>query len=101
GDWSLRQWQYFLDNMPDTLTDAQLRELDQAFALSQTNNAVLGSRWFRLAARHAYLPAYPALKRHVLTVGRMSLIVPIYRELAKRPSGLTHARSLYRQARAT
>ncbi|MFA5938472.1 MAG: M1 family metallopeptidase [Sinimarinibacterium sp.] len=99
-NWSLRQWQYFLDNLPATLTARQMKELDTTFELSPSRNAVLASRWFRLAAQNAYAPAYPAMARHLKSVGRMSLITPIYRELAKTPAGLARAQRIYRDARA-
>ncbi|MEQ1439194.1 M1 family metallopeptidase [Fontimonas sp. SYSU GA230001] len=99
-DWRLRQWQYFLDNLPSSLSPRQLAELDTTFKLSESRNAVLAARWLRVTAQNAYAPAYPAMQRHLTSVGRMSLITPIYRELAKTPAGLETARRIYREARA-
>ncbi|MEW6167013.1 MAG: M1 family metallopeptidase [Pseudomonadota bacterium] len=98
AQWSVRQWQYFLDNMPP-LSPAQMKALDETFGLSKTRNAVIAARWFRLVARDAYAPAYPAMEQHLQTIGRMLLITPVYRELAQRPEGLALAQRIFREAR--
>ncbi|SFF25460.1 Aminopeptidase N [Fontimonas thermophila] len=98
--WSPRQWQYFLDGMPDDLTAAQMKALDRAFGFSRSGNAVIAARWFRLVARHHYTPAYAAMERHLKTIGRMRLIVPVYRELAATPQGIKLAQRIYREARS-
>ncbi|MES0874955.1 M1 family metallopeptidase [Sinimarinibacterium thermocellulolyticum] len=100
GGWSTRQWQYFLDGMPERLDAAQLQALDAAFDLSNGRNAAIAARWFCIVARNAYAPAYAAMERHLKSIGRMLLIVPVYRELAKTPSGSALARRIYDEARA-
>lgn len=99
AQWSTRQWQYFLDRMPDTLDDAAMARLDAAFDFSDSPNAIIASRWFRLVARHQYRKAYPAMQRHLESVGRMLLINPVYRELAATPEGLELAQAVFAGAR--
>jgi leukotriene-A4 hydrolase len=100
GGWSTRQWQYFLDGMPERLTPAQLAELDAAFDLSSGRNAAIAARWFCVVARNGYAPAYAAMERHLKSIGRMLLIVPVYRELVKSEDGRALAQRIYDESRA-
>ncbi len=97
--WNSLQWQYFLDKMPPQLSPAQLAELDRAFNFSDGVNAVIASRWFTVAARNAYTPAYPAMERHLKSVGRMLLLRSIYQALATTEDGRTLALRIYEEAR--
>jgi leukotriene-A4 hydrolase len=99
ADWSSHQWRYFLDNMPAKLSASQMTELDRTFSLSGGANAAVAARWFRLAAQQRYRPAYAAMRQHLLTIGRMLLITPVYRELARHPEDRELAARIYREAR--
>ncbi len=98
--WSTRQWQYFLDGMPDQLDAPQLAALDAAFDLSTGRNAAIASRWFCVVARNAYTPAYPAMEQHLSSIGRMLLIVPVYRALVKTDDGRALAQRIFSASRA-
>jgi leukotriene-A4 hydrolase len=99
--WSAHEWQHFLDNMPATVTAAQLAELDRQFALTKNPNSYIATSWFRVAVRHGYAPALPAVERFLLTVGRMRFINPLYRELVKTPDGRALAERAFAKARPT
>lgn len=100
AQWSTRQWQYFLDSLPEPLSAEQLAALDTQFGFSDTSNRIIGARWLRVAAMNQYRPAYPAMRRHLNSIGRMLLIVPIYAELAKTPEGHAFAVEVFSQARS-
>ncbi|HEY1077016.1 MAG TPA: M1 family metallopeptidase [Fontimonas sp.] len=100
ANWSSHQWRYFLDNQPAKLSARQMAELDRSFKLSDSTNAEIAARWFRLVAQQRYEPAYPPLRRHLLAYGRMKLITPAYRELAKHPADRALAAQIFREARA-
>jgi aminopeptidase N len=99
AQWSPHEWQHFLDNMPATATTGQVAALDRQFRLTQSKNSYIAMSWFRVAIRHGHQPAYPALEKFLLRVGRMRFINPLYRELAKTESGREFARKVYEQAR--
>jgi aminopeptidase N len=101
ANWSAHEWQHFLDNMPATVTAAQLAELDRQFALTKNPNSYIAVSWFRVAIRHGHAPALPAVERFLLAVGRMRFINPLYRELAKTPEGRALAEHVFAKARAT
>jgi len=100
-EWVPQQWIYFLDSMPASLRAAQLKDLDQAFGLSQSANAEVEKSWLLLVIRNQYQPSYTRLEAYLSTVGRAGLIVPLYRELMKTPAGAAQARRVYQLARSS
>jgi leukotriene-A4 hydrolase len=101
ANWGAHEWQHFLDNMPATVTATQLAELDRQFGLTKNPNSYIAVSWFRVAIRHGYAPALPAVERFLLAVGRMRFINPLYRELAKTPEGRAFAERVFAKARST
>jgi len=98
-DWVAQQWLYFLDNMPASLSAAQLKDLDQAFGFTRTANAEIGHSWFVLVIRNNYQPGYARLEEYLETIGRRRLVAPLYEELMKTPAGATQAKRVYALAR--
>jgi len=77
--WSTQEWQYFLGGLPDALSPAQLADLDDTFGLTRKGNSEVLFAWLRIAVRHDYQSAMPALER----------FRRLFREAARytRPSG--------------
>jgi hypothetical protein len=98
--WFPREWVYFLDGLPATLTAAQLAELDKQFSLSATPDALLAASWLNAVIRNNYQPAYPRLDQYLRSVGRARYVVPLYRELVKTSGGAAFARRVFTLARA-
>lgn len=101
ADWVVHQWLYFLNNMPDSLTESQLLELDQAFALTASRNNEIAHSWLLIAVENTYQPAYERLYQYLTSIGRNKLIKPLYRELAKTDSGKAFAKKAFDQAKAS
>jgi hypothetical protein len=97
--WVPEQWLYFLDHMPDGLRAAQLSDLDKAYGFTKTPNAEIAQRWYTLVIAAAYQPAYPGLEEYLRSVGRESLILPLYAALVKAPSGSEFAKRVFAKAR--
>ena len=97
--WAAQQWLYFLDNMPASLSTAQMKELDQWFEFTHTANAEIGHSWFLLVIRSRYQPGYGRLEDYLQTIGRRKLIAPLYEELMKTPAGAAQAKRVYALAR--
>jgi len=98
-DWLTPQWRYFLDHMPNTLRGEQLADLDQAFGLTRSENALVTRSWLMLVIRNAYRPSIARLEEYLRTIGRSKLIAPLYQELMKTPAGATLARRVFALAR--
>ena len=97
--WSTQEWQYFLDQLPPKLSAEQINALDNAYHLIGTHNAEIAFRWYRLAIGSGYEAAYPAMREHMLRIGRRILVVPLYGELAKTPKGKELAEKIYAEAK--
>lgn len=98
-DWVTQQWQHFLRNLPPTMDPARLAELDAAFHFTASGNAEILADWFQRAIAASYQPAYPALERFLVAVGRRKFLMPLYGALARTPAGRTLALRIYAQAR--
>ena len=98
-DWSTQEWQHFLDKLPQTMTPAQLAELDGTFKLTDAGNSEVLFMWLRIAIRHRYRPAMPALERFFTTQGRRKFLRPLYEDLMKQDWGKAEAKRIYAKAR--
>lgn len=97
--WSAHEWQNFLDQLPVKLSLAQTKDLDDAYHLTGTRNAEVAFRWYRLAIGSDYQAAYPAMREHMIRIGRRILVVPLYEALAKTSDGRVLAEQVYAQAK--
>lgn len=97
--WTVHQWLYFLNNMPQSLSNDQLIELDTAFALTQSQNNEIAHSWLMIAVRNEFKPAYERLYSYLVSIGRNKLVKPLYRELAKTPEGKAFAKKAFMEAK--
>ena len=98
-DWSTQEWQYFLADLPPTLSADRLALLDAAFGLSERRNSEVLFEWLRIAIRHHYEPAMPALERFLLSQGRRKFVRPLFEDLMKTDWGKADAKRIYAAAR--
>jgi leukotriene-A4 hydrolase len=98
-DWSTQEWQYFLQELPRSLPDERLASLDKAFGLSERRNSEVLFEWLRIAIRHRYQPAMPALERFLLSQGRRKFVRPLFDDLMKTDWGKADAKRIYAAAR--
>ena len=98
-EWTVHQWLYFLNNMPDVLNEKQLSELDAAFSLTASKNNEIAHSWLMIAVKNEYKPAYDRLYEYLITIGRNKLVKPLYRELSKTPDGKAFAKKAFEQAK--
>lgn len=82
GEWTTQEWLRFLDAAPDVLGPNLLQQLDREFGLSGTANGEIARRWYQIVAASSYEAAYAELAGFLNRVGRMKLVLPVYRALA-------------------
>ena len=97
--WSTQEWQHFLESQPPTLTAAQLADLDRTLGLTERRNSEVLFAWLRIAIRHRYRPAMPALERFLTTQGRRKFLRPLYEDLMSTDWGKGEAARIYQKAR--
>ena len=100
ANWNTQQWVHFLEGMPETLSKAQLAELDAAYHFTGTPNGELAQRWYPLTVRSGYTEARPAMAEFLSRIGRRKLIMPTYAALAQTPDGKAFAQQVFDKARA-
>lgn len=98
--WSTAEWLEFLQSLPVPLRTEQVTELDDAFHLTDSDNYEILAQWFEMCVQANYKVAYPRIEQFLLHVGRMKMIVPLYRALLHAEGGATLAKSIYERARA-
>jgi hypothetical protein len=97
--WTTQEWLRFLDAAPDVLTAGQLQQLDREFALTGTANGEIARRWYSIVAASTYTPAYDELAGFLTRVGRMKLVLPVYKALVRTGSGREFASQVFATAR--
>jgi leukotriene A-4 hydrolase/aminopeptidase len=98
-DWSPLQFQYFLTQLPDSLTPDQMAALDKAYDFTGSHNDEILSNWLLLAVKHHYQPAMPVLHDFLISVGRMKYVTPLYKALmAQEGWGPDMAKRIYAEA---
>lgn len=99
ANWTVHEWLYFLNNMPDSLTLEQMQQLDTAFALTASKNNEIAHSWLLMSVKNWYEPALPRLHEYLTTIGRNKLVKPLYRELAKTVKGKALGKKAFDQAK--
>ncbi|MCP9477939.1 M1 family metallopeptidase [Marisediminitalea aggregata] len=97
--WTVHEWLYFLNNMPEALTDAQLAALDEAFNLTQSSNNEIAHSWLMIAVNNNYEPAYERLYSYLVSIGRNKLVKPLYQALSKTEEGRAFAKKAFEEAK--
>jgi len=98
-DWTVHQWLYFLNNMPERLNEQQVAELDAEFSLTKSKNNEIAHSWLMIAVSNQYKPAYERLYNYLTSIGRNKLVKPLYRELSKTPDGKAFAKKAFDEAK--
>ncbi len=97
--WTVHEWLSFLNDLPAELDAGRLQALDQAFALTASGNNEIAHSWLLIAIRNGYEPAFERLEDYLVSIGRIKLIRPLYRELVKTDGGKAIAERIYARAR--
>lgn len=98
-NWSAHEWLHFIGTLPSDATTEQLAALDEAFNLSNSENAEIASAWYLKAIPAGYEPAMAPLEEFLKRVGRGKFIYRLYDTLAKNSQG-DFARKVYAEARS-
>ncbi|MDR9398629.1 MAG: M1 family metallopeptidase [Salibacter sp.] len=97
--WSSHEWLHFLRNLPDTLSNEQMSELDQSFGFTKSGNSEILAAWFEHTIKHNYKPADDALESFLVSVGRRKFLVPLYSALTEADPSKKRATAIYKKAR--
>lgn len=98
-DWSTHEWLHFLKNLPETLTQSQMKALDSFGHFTASGNTEITTQWLVPVIKNEYSPAYKKLEDFLIHTGRRKFLVPLYTELLKTDAGKKRAIEIYAKAR--
>jgi leukotriene A-4 hydrolase/aminopeptidase len=99
ADWTVHQWLYFLNNMPEAMSQENMLALDKVFDLTDSKNNEIAHSWLLMSVKNWYTPALPRLHAYLTSIGRNKLVKPLYRELSKTEKGKALGRKAFAQAK--
>ncbi len=97
--WSALEWMKFLNDIDTRASAAQLKQLDQAFALGKSRNNEVAFRFFRAAIHAGYRDIRVPLEAFLMSVGRQRFVVPLYTALQANVEDRAFGAAIYRKAR--
>ncbi len=98
-EWTTHEKLHFIRNLPETITVAQLKDLDAAFGFSASGNSEILAAWFVLSINHGYLDHKDKMEAFLIRVGRRKFLQPMYNALMSQPQTQAFAKSVYVKAR--
>lgn len=99
--WSSHEWLHFLRHLPKEMSLEDMKILDKAFDFTNSGNAELQAAWFVHCIHQKYEPAYLALEKFLLNVGRRKFLVPLYTAMSKYPDMKKRAITIYEKAKTS
>jgi leukotriene-A4 hydrolase len=97
--WTTQHLIHFIRNLPAALPAEKMKELDQAFHLTQNKNAEILNEWLLQVISKRYEPAYPAIEKFLASQGRRKYVKLLFTELARTKEGREMAQSIYKKVR--
>ncbi len=97
---STNEKQYFIDHLPEDITNKEMTDLDAEFHFSDKGNFVIKRQWFIIAIKHQYQPAYPAIVTFMIATSRTGSLQTLYKEMVKTPQGKVWAKSIFEKAKS-
>ncbi|MDR9388802.1 MAG: M1 family metallopeptidase [Wenzhouxiangella sp.] len=98
--WSVYEWQHFLTGLSGDVDPQSMAAIDQAFALTNTQNVELLYLWLLLSIETQYDPGLDRLESFLVEVGRNKFTRPLYAALADTDWGRDWAIEIYQQAKS-
>lgn len=98
--WSTHEWVHFLRHLPSDLGIEKMKELDQVFHFTSTNNCEILAEWLHLVIGNKYTQGYKSLENFLSTVGRRKYVLPLYKAMVKTTEGKKMANEIFAKAKA-
>lgn len=101
NDWSVHEWLYFLEQLPEDLSKQNMVLLDNTFGLTKSSNSEISFAWYMQAINSDYWVVEQPLESYLSSIGRRKFIVPLYKALANHsPERKKWAEQIYKKARS-
>jgi aminopeptidase N len=97
--WTTEQTYFFLQMLPRTMPRDDCRALDRTFDMPHSRIAVSLSSFYEISIRSGYQEILPRVDALLSTVGRMFVVMPVFRALATTPWSRSRARPMFERYR--
>jgi leukotriene A-4 hydrolase/aminopeptidase len=98
-DWSTHEWLHFMKNLPETLTQEQMKVEDSFGNFSNSGNSEIITAWGVISIRNKYAKMTPKIESFLINTGRRKFLSPLYNEMLKTEEGRKQAKAIYDKAR--
>lgn len=97
--WTTQEWLHFIQALPDSLSAAQMKDLDTAFGFTKSGNSEIQAAWYKLAITQGYgKEIVPSIREFLVEVGRRKFLTPLYTAMLDN-NMKEEAQSIYKEAR--
>ncbi|MCB0761018.1 MAG: M1 family metallopeptidase [Flavobacteriales bacterium] len=96
--WEYQEKYRFISELPESVTAANMAELDAAYHILDTGNNEVLFAWLEKSIRKDYAAAYPRAESFLISVGRRKFLTPLYRAM-KETNKIDMALAIYAKAR--
>jgi leukotriene-A4 hydrolase len=97
--WTVHEWLYFINNLPENISLSRLELLDSQFMLTQSTNNEIAHAWLLLNIKKNNPAINTRLNDYMVSIGRRKLIVPLYKALLEDKTKLAFTQAIYKKAR--
>ncbi|HEY0652787.1 MAG TPA: M1 family metallopeptidase [Chryseosolibacter sp.] len=98
-EWSTHEWLHFLKNLPETLTQDEMKSVDKFGNFSESGNSEIITAWGVISIRNNYAKMTPKIESFLVSTGRRKFLSPLYNEMLKTEEGRKRAKAIYDKAR--
>ena len=99
-NWTSHEWLHYLRQLEKDASPELMEKLDKRFAISQSRNAEIIFEWLYISMKINYSPAFEKAEEFLVNTGRRKFVLPLYRELCRRPEGKDLAIRIFARASA-
>ena len=96
--WSSHEWLHFLRILETDLNADLCRSLDERFRFSRSGNSEILFQWLLSGLKCGYEPAWKGTEEFLMHTGRRKFVLPLYKEMARSPSGMKTAQAIFSRA---
>ncbi|WP_154222449.1 M1 family metallopeptidase [Marinicella rhabdoformis] len=98
--WTTQEWLHFMKGLPETLSQEQMQSLDDHFEFNTAQNTEIAHVWLLMSIKNDFQPAFERLIKYLNEIGRMKLIVPLYKVMSESDAHKNLGKNIYMSARA-
>lgn len=98
--WTTQEWLHFMKAIPQKLNQDQMQTIDDHFKFTEAQNSEIAHVWLLMSIKNDFQPAFERLIQYLNEIGRMKLIVPLYKAMSESEAHKNLGKNIYMSARA-